>query len=429
MKKFIKPAVAVMTSAMLLATAACGSDDSKDKATGGDKEKAQTITVGSWKGTEAEAATYDKLLEAFTEKTGIKVEKRIYNDYATQLQTDLIGGTAPDVFYVDVSEAPALIEQGVLEPLDSYIEKTDDFNVDDFYKPAYEGFTGTDGKQYGVPKDNSTLGVYYNENLFKEAGVDPATIPTEATEWPAFLKDLQSKLPKGKQAFVSTAELTRHMQVLQANGTNIVDKDGYAVLSKDDQLQYLQMYVDAFKNDKTINTAKDLGQGNSGDSFGVEAAAIMIEGNWSIANLQQNFPEVKFGTMEHPTIGGKNSSMMFTVSYSMNAQSEKKDAAWEFINYVTGPEGMKTWAEGAGVIPSRASVTEAMNLQDNKLMAPFIAAADNATTWQIGPTFPIIMREFNNMLPAAIKGEMTLKDAMKKAETTANKDIKTQIKN
>ena len=219
------------------------------------------------------------------------------------------------------------------------------------------------------------------------------------------------------------------MQVLQANGTNIVDKDGYAVLSKDDQLQYLQMYVDAFKNDKTINTAKDLGQGNSGDSFGVEAAAIMIEGNWSIANLQQNFPEVKFGTMEHPTIGGKNSSMMFTVSYSMNAQSEKKDAAWEFINYVTGPEGMKTWAEGAGVIPSRASVTEAMNLQDNKLMAPFIAAADYATTWQNGPTLPIIMREFNNMLPAAIKGEMTLKDAMKKAETTANKDIKTQIKN
>lgn len=428
MKKFIKPAVAVMTTAMLLATAACGSDDSKKDAANGDK-KAQTITVGSWKGSEAEAATYDKLLEAFTEKTGIKVEKRIYNDYATQLQTDLIGGTAPDVFYVDVSEAPALIEQGVLEPLDSYIDKTEDFNVEDFYKPAYEGFTGTDKKQYGVPKDNSTLGLFYNENLFKEAGVDPATIPTEATEWPKFLKDLQAKLPKGKQAFVSTAELSRHMSVMQVNGTSIVDEEGYAVLSKDDQLEYLQMYVDAFKNDKTINTAKDLGQGNSGDSFGTEAAAIMLEGNWGVANLQQNFPDVKFGTLEHPTLGGKKASMMFTVSYSMNAQSEKKDAAWEFINYVTSTEGMKLWAEGAGVIPSRTSVTESMKLQDNELMAPFIAAADYATTWSNGPTLPIIMREYNNMLPAAIKGEMSLKDAMKKAETTANKDIKTQIKN
>ncbi|WP_050613482.1 ABC transporter substrate-binding protein [Bacillus testis] len=428
MKKFIKPAVAVLASAMLLATAACSSDESTSEASSSDKSKGQTITVGSWKGSEAEAATYDKLLEAFTEKTGIKVKKRIYNDYATQLQTDLIGGTAPDVFYVDVSEAPALIEQGVLEPLDSYIDQTKDFNKDDFYKPAYKGFTGPDKKQYGIPKDNSTLGLFYNETLLNQAGVDPATIPTEITEWPAFLKDLQSKLPKGKQAFVSTPELARHMHVMQANGTSIVDKDGYAVLSKNDQLQYMQMYVDAYKS-KLINSAKDLGQGNSGDSFGVEAAAIMLEGNWGVANLQQNFPNVKFGTIEHPTIGGKHASMMYTVSYSMNAQSEKKEAAWEFINYVTGTEGMKLWAEGAGVIPSRESVTAAMNLKDNKLMAPFIAAADYATTWQNGTTLPIIMREYNNMLPAAIKGEMSLKAAMKKAEASANKDIKTQLKN
>ncbi|MFS0784037.1 ABC transporter substrate-binding protein [Bacillus sp. 1P06AnD] len=426
MKKFIKPAVAAMASAMLLATAGCSSDGNKEKASA--DEKAKTITVGSWKGSEAEVATYDQLLEAFTKKTGIKVKKRIYNDYATQLQTDLIGGTAPDVFYVDVSEAPALIEQGVLEPLDSYIDKTKDFDSEDFYKPAYDGFKGTDKKQYGIPKDNSTLGLFYNETLLKQAGVDPSTLPTEATEWPEFLKNLQSKLPKGKQAFVSSPELSRHMHVLQVNGTKIVDKDGYAVLSKSNQLEYLQMYVDAYKN-KTINSAKDLGQGNSGDSFGVEAAAIMLEGNWGVANLQQNFPDVKFGTAEHPTIGGKKASMMFTVSYSMNAHSDKKEAAWEFIKYVTGTEGMKLWAEGAGVIPSRTSVTEDMNLKDNALMAPFIAAADYATTWQNGPTLPIIMREYNNMLPAALKGEMSLKEAMKKAEASANKDIKTQIKN
>lgn len=417
-----------MASAMLLVTAACGSED-ETKASGDSSSlKGQTITVGSWKGTEAEAATYDKLLESFTKKTGIKVEKRIYNDYATQLQTDLIGGTAPDVFYVDVSEAPALIEKGVLEPLDSFIEDTKDFNKDDFYKPAYEGFTGKDKKQYGVPKDNSMLGVFYNEGLFKQAGIDPANIPTEATEWAPFLKDLQAKLPAGKKAFVATTELSRHMQILQANGTKIVDDEGYAVLTKPDQLEYLQQYVDTFANDKTMNSAKDLGQGNSGDSFGVEAAALMVEGNWGVANLQQNFSDVKFGTMEHPTIGGKKSSMMFTVSYSMNAQSEKKEAAWEFINYVTGTEGMKLWAEGTGVIPSRQSVTEAMNLEDNELMKPFIQAADYATTWQNGPTLPIIMREYNNMIPSALKGEITLKEAMEKAEKTANKDIKTQIK-
>ncbi|MEC2867329.1 ABC transporter substrate-binding protein [Bacillus bombysepticus] len=425
--RFWKPATTMLLSSMLVLAAGCSDNDkSQGSSSSPDDLKGRTITVGSWKGTEAEITAWDKLLKDFEKDTGIKVKKKVYNDYATQLQTDLIGNTAPDVFYVDALITPELSKLGALEPIDDYIGATQDFNKNDFFKPAYNAFTGEDGKQYGLPKDFSTLGLFYNKDLLSKAGFTPNDIPTEAEKFPAFLKKLQDKLPKGVTAGILTPELTRHMFILQANGTDITNDKGYAVLSQDEQISALQPLVDAYKAG-LIKRPADLGQEWSGDSFGAEKAAIMIDGNWAITHLKQNFPDVKFGTKEVPTINGTQGSMMFTVSYSINANSKEKSAAWEFVKYASGKTGMKTWAEGAGTLPSRQSVSNELKLTDNELLAPFVAAGSYATPWQKGDTLSIVLREYNNFLPSALKGDISLKKAMKKAESAANKDIKTQL--
>ncbi|PHD42103.1 ABC transporter substrate-binding protein [Bacillus toyonensis] len=422
--KFWKPATIVLLSSMLILAAGCSKNDKNSS--NPDELNGKTITVGSWKGTEAEVTTWDKLLKDFEKDTGIKVKKKVYNDYATQLQTDLIGGTAPDVFYVDALITPELSKLGILEPLDDYIGDTKGFNKDDFFKPAYNAFMGEDGKQYGIPKDYSTLGLFYNEDLLSKAGFTPNDIPTEAEKLPAFLKNLQDKLPNGVTAGITSSELARHLFILQANGTSITNDKGYAVLSQIDQISALQPLVDAYK-DGLIKRPADLGQDWSGDSFGAQKAAIMIEGNWAIAHLKQNFPDVKFGTKETPTINGSQGSTMFTVSYSINTDSKVKGTAWEFITYASGKTGMKTWAEGSGTLPSRKSVSNELKLNDNKLLAPFVAAGSYATPWQKGDTLSIVAREYNNFLPSALKGDISLEEAMKKAENAANKDIKTQL--
>lgn len=91
-----KPALALLaTTSVLLAACSSNEDDKAEVSSDPSELKGQTITVGSWKGTEAEVTTWDKMLKDFTKQTGIKVKKKIYNDYQTQLQTDLVGGTAP----------------------------------------------------------------------------------------------------------------------------------------------------------------------------------------------------------------------------------------------------------------------------------------------------------------------------------------------
>ena len=408
------------------ALVACGNESDSGTSAPATSSSAQ-ISVGVWGGTAAEDTTRDQLFREFTEKTGIEIDLRVYSDYQTQLQTELIGGTAPDVFYVEAFLFPSLVEEGVLAPLDEYIVNTDNFDKEDFYSPALNAFTTQSGEIFGLPKDLSTLGLYYNETLLAEAGFTPEDIPTEITELAEFLVGLNEKLSEGIVPAITSAELPRHMFVMQAGGTTIIDEEGFARLTHPEQLDYLQMLVDAYA-EGLVQRPEDLGHDWSGDSFGAENAVLMIEGNWAIAHLEQNFPDVQFGTKEIPTFNGNRESMMFTVSYSINANSNHKAEAWEFINFVTGKEGMTTWAGGASLIPSRSSSADALNLQDNQIMAPFVEAANYATPWQNGPTLAIALREYDNMISAALTGEMTLQEAMEQAERVANSDIEAQLK-
>jgi multiple sugar transport system substrate-binding protein len=82
----------------------------------------------------------EELLADFEKQhPNIKVKYEVIADqYMDVIKTRLIGGKGPDVFYLDAIEAPALIETGVLEPLDRFI--TDEFDVDDFEKSMIQAF-------------------------------------------------------------------------------------------------------------------------------------------------------------------------------------------------------------------------------------------------------------------------------------------------
>jgi len=373
----------------------------------------KTIIVGRWGGNDAETTAFNKAVSDFTAKTGIKVEERIYSDYNTELQTALIGDEAPDVFYVDAYMAPFYIEQGVLTPLDA-----SEFQLDKFYDSLKNAFV-KDGKYYSVSKDYSTLALYYNKKWVNENEI-PKTL--EELFNGDFLVNLKAKLPKDVAAMTYNQDLAREMYLAQAGGFSITKEDGSSNLSDSNIVNNLSVEIDAAKAGKIV-TPQDLGLGWNGDAFGNEKTAIMIEGNWVLGHLQQNFPDVDFGVIEIPTFKGQKGTMVFTVGYSIYAKSSEVDAAKEFIKYITGPEGMATWTTGAGVLPSRTDVAEATKVKEDPLKIPHIAGAEYSTAWQKGVFMDTINNSYKNYLPSAIKGERTLAEAMKLAEEEANKTI------
>jgi multiple sugar transport system substrate-binding protein len=431
LKKFLLLSL-VLTMAISVGLAGCGAatdeaqeGKTEEKDTAAKKEEAVTVTLSGWGASPEEQELLQETLTAFEEShPNIKVDYQVIADqYMDVIKTRLIGGEAPDVFYLDAFEAPTLMAQDVLEPLDGYV--TEEFDVADFEEPLLNAFK-YDGTTYGFPKDFSTLALFYNKKAFEEAGL---TEPPKT--WEEFLNyskkltvDTNGDGEIDQYGFGVAPELARQLPMIQAYGGQLVDKNGYAAFASPEGLQGLQLVIDQYRNDKTSVQASDVGTGWGGEMFGQGKVAMVIEGNWAIPYLKNTFPNIEYGTAEVPTVNGKQGTMAYTVAYVMNKASKKKEAAWELISFLTGKEGMKIWTSKGFALPSRKSVAAELGYDQDPLRAAIVVGASYATPWQAGVNLPIIMTNFNNQFISAFLGEQSLEEAMQRAQETANQEIK-----
>jgi multiple sugar transport system substrate-binding protein len=390
-----------------------------------DTSGAITITLSGWQSNPNEKQLLEQVLNKFeAQHQNIKVKHEVINDqYMDVIKTRLIGDAAPDVFYLDAFEAPLLMKYGVLEPLNSYINEQ--VELDDFQPSLLQAFQ-LNGQIYGLPKDFSTLAVFYNKEALKEARINqPPKTWEELREYSKRLTIDKNRDGRNEQYGLGVSpELSRQYFMMTALGGSLIDQRGNAAFSNSKSLKGLQLIIDQYRKDKSSAQPSDVGANSGSEMFGQGKAAMVIEGSWAIPYLKETFPKLEFATAEVPTVGGKKGTMAYTVAYVMNKKTKHKDAAWQLISYLTSKEGMKAWASEGLVIPSRQSVLGELGYANNPLYAPFVAGAAYATIWQAGENLPTVMLHFNNQFVSALIGEQSLQQALKKAQTAANKEIK-----
>lgn len=382
-----------------------------------------TITLSGWSNLLEKQLLQQVVKEFEALNPTIKVRyDAIADEYMDVLKTRLIGETAADVFYLDALEAPGLISPGVLEPLNDYIKA--DFDLQDFTPNLLNAFV-RDGVIYGLPKDFSTLALFYNKKAFATAGLTQP--PTTWEELRSYAKKLTVDNDRdGKieqYGFGVSPELARQVFVIKAFGGKLVNADNNAAFASKESLKGLQLVVDQYLKDKSAAQPTDVGTTSGGEIFGQGKAAMVIEGPWIISYLKDTFPSLEYSIAEVPTMASTKGTMAYTVAYVMNRKSLHKLAAWKLIAYLTGKDGMTAWTKTGLALPTRTSVINQLNYDENTLYAPLIAGANYATIWQAGEYLPLIVNNFNNQFVSAIIGEQPLEQAMQKAEATANKEI------
>jgi multiple sugar transport system substrate-binding protein len=384
-----------------------------------------TVTLSGWQSNPTERELIEQVIKNFEAKyPKIKVKFEVITDqYMDAIKTRLIGDAAPDVFYLDAFEAPLLMSHEVLEPLDNYI--TDDFNLADFQFSLLKAFKYK-GKIYGLPKDFSTLALFYNKQLFRQAGLNEP--PKNWQQLRKYSQKLTVDLNgDGRQDIYGlgiTPELARQYFLMKAFGGELVNRKGYANFATRKSLKGLQNIVEQYQKDRTAAQPSDVGASSDSEMFGQGKAAMVIEGSWAIPYLKETFPKIEFATAEVPSIHRKKGTMAYTVAYVMNKKAKHKDAAWKLISYLAGKEGMKAWSQGGAVLPSRKSILSELGYTNNPLYAPFIKGSTYATIWQAGIHLPTIRIHFNNQFLSALLGEQSLKVALQKAQTDINQEIK-----
>ncbi|WP_043728668.1 ABC transporter substrate-binding protein [Streptomyces zinciresistens] len=158
-------------TALVLALGATACGGGPVSAGGGDKPlNGQTVTVaGVWTGTEQK--NFQKVLDAFTEKTGAKTEFVSTGDnVSTVVGSKIEGGNAPDVVMVpQVGVLKQFAQKGWLKPLSGAAKKS----VDGNFAPVWKNYGSVDGTLYGLYfKAAHKSTVWYSPDAFAQAGVE-----------------------------------------------------------------------------------------------------------------------------------------------------------------------------------------------------------------------------------------------------------------
>lgn len=368
----------------------------------GEREVAEDVSgevsLAGFASSPAEEESLRQLIAAFEEENGnITVDYRVITgDYIQKLVTELSSNTAADVFYLDAVYAPQLLATGAIRPLDDYVSGSDLARREDFYEPLIQAFTGDeDGQLYGIPKDYSTLGLFYNQQLLDEAGVEPPTT------WEELRLAGQELTGDDRWGLSIQPELPRYLAFALQQEAPLINEDGQVMPSLDGNLAALEFFAGIYAGDPKIAAQPaDTGADWSGDALGRGDIGMVFEGNWAINFFNESYPDLNYGISRLPSDGSED-TLLFTVAYAMNSNAGNPDAAWRLIEYLTSQQGQSQLGEQSVAAPSREDAVDAY-LEANPQAQPLVDAAPNATAWQLNTPDPQpVIDDSNNAIQQA----------------------------
>lgn len=352
-----------------------------------------TITWAMW-GSPEEIATHQRVADAFmAENPEIKVEIISYpwNDYFTAMQTAWASGdpnAIPDVLFL--SPIVNYAADGVLENLDPYIEAAG-YDLNDFW-PGLLDFASYNGSVYGFPRDIGLEVLYYNKDIFDEAGV---AYPDDTWTWDDLLAAAEQLA-----VIESSGQVTRYALGMEGgkyqlwvgqNGGSILDdmrNPSRCTLAEPAAVEAIQFFADLMNNNLALRDANLSQAGGDASVFANGQAAMIIQNASRIS--QFNAAELNYDVAPVPIPeGGQRSASAAGAAWVMSAGGDNKDAAWTFLSWLQSTDGgQRIYTESGEILPALISTAKSdafLGLQQPPAnRQAFITEGENAKPGRTG---------------------------------------------
>lgn len=367
MKKSGVITTSLTVAAALIMSGCGGAADTSGKAADG-KTK---IRFASWDN----AADVDKQQELVNQfnasQDKIEVTLEAYgSEYDTKISAGMGSKDAPDVMYM--WDYPTY--NGGLEPLDAYLEKEGADYKADFYEALWS-YNSMGDSVYGIPVGFTTHALFYNKDIFAQAGVAEPTADWTWEDVKAASKTIAEKVSGVKGfSFQMKPDPYDFEMYLWSNGGAFCDESGKVdgALNSEASVGAVSLFQDMAKEGYAVATEK-----SGTDEFRSGKTAMYIYGAWSIASFNED--GLNYGIVNIPSFPGKGKSVSILSSsgVSISKDSKNKDAAWEFVKYWTGAEMNK--ARIGYELPARKSVVETEKIMEDPLNAPFYTMLEQSS--------------------------------------------------
>ncbi|MGW9330997.1 ABC transporter substrate-binding protein [Bosea sp. NPDC055594] len=383
-----------------------------------------------------------KLIDAYAsgfagENAGIKVNPiyaGTYQETIVKALTAHKSGTPPVLSVLLSTDMFTLIDEDAIVPFDEFVKTDEDKKWLASFFPGFMENSQTGGKTWGIPFQRSTVVLYWNKELFKEAGLDPETPPKTWAEQLAFAQKLTKRdaagnvtqwgiqIPSSGFPYWLFQGLSTQAGAILANAAG--DKTDYANPAVVEALQY---WVDLAQKHK-VHPTGIVEWGTTPRDFFERKVAMMWTTTGNLTNVRSNakFP---FGVGLLPAgkrLGSPTGGGNFYIS--KKASKAEQEAAFKFVRWITTPERAAQWSIDTGYVAVRPDSYETPAMKKYAAeFPPALVARDqlpHAVAELSTHENQRVTKALNDGLQAALTGTKAPQKAMEDAQAEAERILK-----
>lgn len=294
-----------------------------------------------------------------------------YEDGVQRLLRESVAGNAPDVAYVGLNLWRVLEDRGLLQPLDPFLP---DDPATAGYTPALLSLGQFEDTQWALGTSASTLVMYVNPDLVERAGGSMADFPTTFDGIIELAAAIDALDDRTEGVWIHRHDW-RFQSLLGSYGGRPMTEDESDITFDDDAgLKGAAIYR-RFAEEAGMSS---MSQNDARQAFPAGALGIMFESSSLLTRFEEGAAGAFDVTVRPLPVAAEDPATVYfptggSAIVLLADDPAVQQAAWDYIAFVTGPEGQRIIVENTGYAPANAIV-----LEDEAYLGTYYAANENA---------------------------------------------------
>lgn len=362
-----------------------------------------------------EKAAFEKVVAQYNASQGkVKVTTLAvpYDAFADKISAAVPRGKGPDIFIYAQDRLGGWIEAGnTVEPIDFYVEDATKAR----YIPTTMQAMTYQGTIYGLPLNYKVITMIYNKKLV-------ATPPKTSTELVNVCKKLSDPKTGRFGLAYSYADFYYHAVLMNGFGGGVFNAQRQPTLNSAENVKSLDYLMKWFTVDQILPAEPSTALVTS--LFNEGKAAIVFSGPWFLGEIAKT---VDYGLAPLPTLdeaGGKPMRPWMTVEgVYIAAASKSKEAAYDFVKYVTDTPAAKIMALEGRQTPANKAVYNDAQVGGDAILKAFRTQVDVAIPMPNLPEMTMVWSPATTAMNAITRKASTTKAAMDAAQQAVLADV------
>jgi len=372
----------------------------------------------------AEGEHVAKLIPGFTERhpdIDVRVQIIPWNAAHEKLLTAFAGGSLPDMCQLGNTWIPEFRTLNAIDNLSPWVARSSTVH-DSSYFPGIWDTNVMDSLLYGVPWYVDTRVLFYRTDLLAASGV--SSPPRSWEEWFDCSARMKKRYPESYANFFSTNNEWAPPVImgLQEGSRLLKENNTLGDFSGPEFTSAMRAFTTFFKNEwAPVKTAQIV---SVYQAFAEGYFAMYITGPWYIGEFKNRLPDSLQGKWMTAPLPGPNGGIGLSLaggsSLVMFSRSAHKEAVWQLIEYLSGPETQLEFYRLTGDLPARIETWRDSSLAGNKFTAAFFEQLKHVVPTPKVPEWEQIAQKVREYVELITMNQYTVDEGLRSLDREVN---------